>query len=210
MEFRRKKWSTDEVKAMLDKAGYGGERIVLLHPTDQLIYNAFITVVADAFRKVGLNIDEQMVDWGTVVQRRTSKGTVDKGGWSIFPAGAPGPEYRRSDAGQHAAQPRREGLVRLAGRPEDRGGLRGLDRCAERRRAPQAGGRVPGCGIRLRADHSARAVPAAGGMAVERDRAVEGIGAGVLGGGQGRDAFRSGFAALDRTSGPCLRLRSRR
>lgn len=93
MEFRKKRWSTAEVKAMLDKAGYGGERIVLLHPTDQLIYNAFITVVADSFRKVGLNIDEQMVDWGTVVQRRTSKETVDKGGWSIFPAGAPGPEY---------------------------------------------------------------------------------------------------------------------
>jgi peptide/nickel transport system substrate-binding protein len=93
MDYRRKHWSTAEVKAMLDKAAYGGERIVLLHPTDQLIYNAFITVVADAFRKVGLNIDEQMVDWGTVVQRRTSKETVDKGGWSIFPAGAPGPEF---------------------------------------------------------------------------------------------------------------------
>src|ERR1700722_16137649 len=93
MDFRRKRWTIDDVKAMLGKAGYGGERIVLLHPTDQLIYNAFITVVADAFRKGGLNIDEQMVDWGTVVQRRTSKETVDKGGWSIFPAGAPGPEF---------------------------------------------------------------------------------------------------------------------
>jgi peptide/nickel transport system substrate-binding protein len=93
MDYRRKRWTTGEVKAMLDKAGYGGERIALLHPTDQLIYNAFITVVADSFRKVGLNIDEQMMDWGTIVQRRTSKETVDKGGWSIFPAGAPGPEY---------------------------------------------------------------------------------------------------------------------
>jgi peptide/nickel transport system substrate-binding protein len=93
MEFRRKHWSIDEVKAMIAKSGYGGERIVLLHPTDQVIYNAFVTVAADSFRKVGLNIDEQMVDWGTVVQRRTSKETLDKGGWSIFPAGAPGPEY---------------------------------------------------------------------------------------------------------------------
>jgi peptide/nickel transport system substrate-binding protein len=93
MEFRRKRWSVDEVKAMVAKSGYGGERIVLLHPTDQVIYNAFITVVADSFRKVGLNIDEQMVDWGTVVQRRTNKEPTDKGGWSIFPAGAPGPEY---------------------------------------------------------------------------------------------------------------------
>ena len=53
MEFRNKRWSTDEVKAMLDKAGYGGERIVLLHPTDQLIYNAFITVVADHSARSG-------------------------------------------------------------------------------------------------------------------------------------------------------------
>jgi peptide/nickel transport system substrate-binding protein len=93
MEFRRRKWTTDEVKAMLDKAGYSGERIVLMHPTDQVIYHAFTTVVADRFRKVGLNIDEQMTDWGTIVQRRGSKEPLDKGGWSMFPAGAPGPEY---------------------------------------------------------------------------------------------------------------------
>src|SRR5205823_7630428 len=39
MEFRRKRWTTDEVKGMLGKAGYAGERIVVLHPTDQVIYN---------------------------------------------------------------------------------------------------------------------------------------------------------------------------
>jgi peptide/nickel transport system substrate-binding protein len=50
-------------------------------------------VVVDAFHKVGLNVDEQMTDWGTIVQRRPSKEPLDKGGWSMFPAGAPGPEY---------------------------------------------------------------------------------------------------------------------
>jgi peptide/nickel transport system substrate-binding protein len=78
---------------MLDQAKYGGEKIVFLHPTDQVAYNAFSTVVVDAFRKAGLNVDEQMTDWGTVVQRRPSKEPLDKGGWSTFPAGAPGPEY---------------------------------------------------------------------------------------------------------------------
>src|ERR1700733_3558739 len=73
MDYRRKRWTTGEVKAMLDKAGYGGERIALLHPTDQLIYNAFITVLAASFPKVGLNIDEQIRDWGTIVHRRTRK-----------------------------------------------------------------------------------------------------------------------------------------
>ena len=78
---------------MLDQAGYNGEKIVFLHPTDQLAYNAISTVVVDAFHKVGLNVDEQMTDWGTVVQRRPSREPLGKGGWSMFPAGAPGPEY---------------------------------------------------------------------------------------------------------------------
>ena len=93
MDFVRKEHSTDEVKRMLDAAKYGGEKIDFLHPTDQIVYNAISTVVVDRFRKVGLNVDEQMTDWGTVVQRRPSKEPLDKGGWSMFPAGAPGPEF---------------------------------------------------------------------------------------------------------------------
>jgi peptide/nickel transport system substrate-binding protein len=93
MDFVRHAHSIDDVKRMLDQAKYGGEKIVFLHPTDQIAYNAFSTVVVDRFHKVGLNVDEQMTDWGTVVQRRPSKEPLDKGGWSMFPAGAPGPEY---------------------------------------------------------------------------------------------------------------------
>ena len=93
MEMVLKRRTTDEVKRMLDDAKYGGEPIAFLHPTDQLAYNAFSAVAVDSFRKVGLNIDEQNVDWGTVVQRRPSKAPLDKGGWSMFPAGAPGPEF---------------------------------------------------------------------------------------------------------------------
>jgi len=93
MELVRKPHSVDEVKRMLDQARYGGEKIVFLHPTDQLAYNAFSTVVVDALRKVGLIVDEQMTDWGTVVQRRPSREPLNKGGWSMFPAGAPGPEF---------------------------------------------------------------------------------------------------------------------
>lgn len=93
MDNVRKRKTVDQVKKMLEEVGYKGERVVVMHPTDQVVYNAFITVAVDAFRKVGMNIDEQMVDWGTVVQRRTSKETLDKGGWSLFPAGAPAPEF---------------------------------------------------------------------------------------------------------------------
>ena len=52
------------------------------------------TVVVDAFHKVGLNVEEQMVDWGTVVQRRPSKEPLDKGGWSMFPSVIAAPDHR--------------------------------------------------------------------------------------------------------------------
>jgi peptide/nickel transport system substrate-binding protein len=82
------------IKAMLAAAGYTGERVVLLHPTDQVYYHAMSAVAAGALREIGINLDEQSVDWGTVVERRTSKEPIEKGGWSLFPAGYPAAEYR--------------------------------------------------------------------------------------------------------------------
>lgn len=93
MDTVRKRKTVDEIKKMVEQSGYKGERIVMMHPTDQLIYHALATVAVEAFRQVGLNIDDQLMDWGTIVQRRNSKEPLDKGGWSIFPAGAPGPEF---------------------------------------------------------------------------------------------------------------------
>ncbi len=94
MDRVRKRASIDEIKTMLKQAGYANERVVLMHPTDQVYYDAMTHVVADAFRKIGLNVDEQSVDWGTVVERRTSKEPLEKGGWSMFPFGSPAAEYR--------------------------------------------------------------------------------------------------------------------
>ena len=36
------------------------------------------------FQQIGLNVDYQAMDWGTVVQRRAKKDPPDKGGWSVF------------------------------------------------------------------------------------------------------------------------------
>ncbi len=88
-----KRHSEAEIRAMLKAAGYGGERIVLMHPTDQTFYDAMCQVATASWKKVGLNIDSVHTDWGTVVQRRTNKEPLDKGGWSVFPAGFPAGEY---------------------------------------------------------------------------------------------------------------------
>ncbi len=83
-----------ELKAMFAEAGYNNERLVLLHTTDQPFYNAATLVVADSLHRVGLNIDDQSMDWGTVLQRRASREPLDKGGWSLFVSVTPVPEYR--------------------------------------------------------------------------------------------------------------------
>src|SRR5262249_61089868 len=90
----RKRHSIDGVKASLDKAGYNGERLVLLHSTDQPFHSISSTVVADTLSRAGMNIDDQAMDWGTTLQRRGSKEPLDKGGWSLFTSVTPVPESR--------------------------------------------------------------------------------------------------------------------
>lgn len=82
-----------EIRAMFADAGYHGERLVLLHSTDQPFYNLATLVVADSLRRVGVAIDDQAMDWGSVLQRRTSSAPLDKGGWSLFVSVTPIPEH---------------------------------------------------------------------------------------------------------------------
>jgi len=105
-----------EIKAMLQAAGYAGEKLVLLHPTDQVFYNAMAQVVTARLRTIGINVDEQSMDWGTVVQRRTSKEPLDKGGWSMFPASFPAVDYL-NPLGMPAA--RGSGVKAWFGWPDD-------------------------------------------------------------------------------------------
>ncbi len=94
MEAVRTRRSPDQVKAMLAAAGYNGEPMLYMHPSDQTFYDAISNVVVASFRKVGITVDDVHMDWGTVVQRRTKKDPIDRGGWSMFPAGFPAAEYR--------------------------------------------------------------------------------------------------------------------
>jgi peptide/nickel transport system substrate-binding protein len=72
------------VKRALEAAGYKGEKIVYLAPTDVPRINAIAEVGADMLRKIGMNVDEISTDWGTTVQRSVSRQPPDKGGWHMF------------------------------------------------------------------------------------------------------------------------------
>ena len=94
MELVRTKHTPGQVKAMLDKAGYNGERMVLLHATDHWFFNPTASVIAHSLSAGGMNIDDEAMDWATVQARRNSREQLDKGGWSMFPSVVATPDYR--------------------------------------------------------------------------------------------------------------------
>ncbi len=89
----------DGAKKLVQEAGYKGEKVVIISPTDYPWLEAFCQVARDTLIKLGLNVDYQAADWGTVVQRRASKEPVEKGGWSIFCTGWEG--LNTADPGGH-------------------------------------------------------------------------------------------------------------
>ena len=65
-------------------AGYKGEKVVVMTPSDYPRIDALCNVAADMFKRCGLNVDLQAMDWGSVIRRRASKAPPDQGGWNVF------------------------------------------------------------------------------------------------------------------------------
>ena len=76
--------SLERGRAEMQSAGYTDGKMRLIGPTDILAPTALTQVAADLFRRLDFNLDVALSDWGTVVQRRNSRETLDKGGWSAL------------------------------------------------------------------------------------------------------------------------------
>ncbi|WP_137177896.1 ABC transporter substrate-binding protein [Roseomonas sp. AR75] len=76
--------SVDRAKELMRAAGYTNQPMRLIGPTDILAPSAMTQVGADLVRRLGFNADIVLADWGTVVQRRTSREPVANGGWSML------------------------------------------------------------------------------------------------------------------------------
>ena len=83
----------DRAKRELQTAGYKGETVALLAPTDYPILKAATDVVADAMKRAGMAVDYQALDWGTVVQRRANKSPPGQGGWNAFCTNLSGDDF---------------------------------------------------------------------------------------------------------------------
>ena len=83
----------DAARRMLKEAGYAGQKVVIINPTDYPQIGPLGQVTADRLKRFGMNVDLQEMDWGSVTQRRTSRERAEKGGWSIFHTTGSAPGY---------------------------------------------------------------------------------------------------------------------
>jgi peptide/nickel transport system substrate-binding protein len=74
----------ERARRALADAGYRGEPVVVLHPTDIANLRALGEVSADMLRRIGMTVDVQAMGWNALVQRRFKTEPVEQGGWSIF------------------------------------------------------------------------------------------------------------------------------
>ncbi len=77
----------DKAKKLVAESGYNGQKVILMDAVDQPLIHAEALVANDELKKLGLNVELQSMDWGTLVTRRAMKEPVEKGGWNIFPTG---------------------------------------------------------------------------------------------------------------------------
>ena len=71
-------------KRDLIAAGYKGEPVVLMSASDNPVLGALGEVMNDLLKRLGMNVQYVVSDWGTLVTRRASKAPPDQGGWNIF------------------------------------------------------------------------------------------------------------------------------
>jgi peptide/nickel transport system substrate-binding protein len=72
------------VRQALVRAGYKGEKIVVIAPTESGAIRALSLVGADQLRRAGMNVDLQEMELGNVIRRRLNQAAPDKGGWNAF------------------------------------------------------------------------------------------------------------------------------
>ena len=77
----------EEARALLREAGYDGEPVVLLDPSNLALLNKLPTVMAALLRRAGFAVRLETMDWATLVARRAVRKPPSQGGWNAFVTG---------------------------------------------------------------------------------------------------------------------------
>jgi peptide/nickel transport system substrate-binding protein len=71
-------------RKMVAESGYKGEPVMIMSPSDQPALAQMSEVARELFQSIGLTVDYQAMDWGSVVTRRANQAPLDQGGWGCF------------------------------------------------------------------------------------------------------------------------------
>jgi len=72
------------VRQALARAGYNGDKIVVLAPTDVQEVRAPSLAGVDQLRRAGMDVDVLEMELGAAARRRQNQAAPDKGGWNAF------------------------------------------------------------------------------------------------------------------------------
>ena len=78
------KLSWEDCQKALKEAGYKGEKITMMAPSDFPAINAMSEVCADMLKRMGFNLDYLVMDWGSDLKRMASREVPEKGGYNLF------------------------------------------------------------------------------------------------------------------------------
>ena len=77
----------EKARALMKEAGYNGEKIVLLEPSNHPAFDAATLVTAAQLRKIGVVVDLQGMDYNSMLVRRSKKDPPAQGGWHLAHSG---------------------------------------------------------------------------------------------------------------------------
>lgn len=85
--------NAERARELLAEAGYDGEPVILLGSPQLPIVSGVAQVAAQSMREVGFNVDLQMMDWGSMVQRFSNNAAPEDGGYNVFSVFSTGPLF---------------------------------------------------------------------------------------------------------------------
>jgi peptide/nickel transport system substrate-binding protein len=71
-------------RKLVAESGYNGETVLLMAPSDQPAIVQLAQVTRELFQNLGLKVDYQVMDWGSVVTRRANQNPPAQGGWNAL------------------------------------------------------------------------------------------------------------------------------
>ncbi len=74
----------EKARSLLREAGYAGQPVVFLDAADNPLNHGATLVLAEQFKRAGLAMDVQTLDWATVTVRRNRREAPGQGGWNAF------------------------------------------------------------------------------------------------------------------------------